>query len=141
MTSRTQPISREAAQVEAILEQGVFRLLDAAHLLMFLSRPARTLEDSRSSLAAQWTGASPKGKHAAYLLEAAWLTRRLKQLKIEHLHAHFGTNPATVALLVHTMSAAHPSASPSTDRTNSTRRLHCRCQPKSSAAAFVVGDQ
>jgi glycosyltransferase involved in cell wall biosynthesis len=36
----------------------------------------------------------------AYWLEAAWLVRRLEQLKVEHLHAHFGTNPAAVALIV-----------------------------------------
>ena len=39
-------------------------------------------------------------RHFAYLLEASWLTRRLAALEAQHLHAHFGTNPAAVALLV-----------------------------------------
>ena len=45
--------------------------------------------------------ADPKGgwKHLAYLAEAAWLARRLDGA--QHLHAHFGTNPAAVARLVH----------------------------------------
>lgn len=38
-------------------------------------------------------------RHAAYFLEAANLTQSLRQLKIQHLHVHFGTNPAAVALL------------------------------------------
>ena len=35
----------------------------------------------------------------AYLGEAAWLILRFRQHPVDHLHAHFGTNPATVARL------------------------------------------
>ncbi|WP_242139339.1 glycosyltransferase [Sphingomonas sp. TREG-RG-20F-R18-01] len=38
-------------------------------------------------------------KHFAYLAEACWLARRLDGA--QHVHAHFGTNPAAVARLVH----------------------------------------
>lgn len=38
----------------------------------------------------------------AYLVEASWLARRLRGF--DHLHAHFGTNPAAVARLVHRLS-------------------------------------
>lgn len=38
-------------------------------------------------------------RHLAYLAEACWLARRLGG--IDHLHAHFGTNPAAVARLVY----------------------------------------
>ena len=38
-------------------------------------------------------------RHLAYLGEACWLASRLGG--IEHIHAHFGTNPAAVARLVH----------------------------------------
>jgi glycosyltransferase involved in cell wall biosynthesis len=41
-----------------------------------------------------------KFRHLAYFLEAAWLVRRLDRLGVEHVHAHFGTNPAAVALIV-----------------------------------------
>jgi colanic acid/amylovoran biosynthesis glycosyltransferase len=37
--------------------------------------------------------------HAIYLAEASLLFRWLKQHGCAHLHAHFGTNPATVAML------------------------------------------
>ena len=37
--------------------------------------------------------------HMAYLAEACVLLGELRRRKIRHLHAHFGTNPAAVALL------------------------------------------
>lgn len=38
-------------------------------------------------------------RHGIYFLEACVLLRRLRLSNCQHLHAHFGTNPATVALL------------------------------------------
>lgn len=35
----------------------------------------------------------------AWLAEACWLRRRLARSNVAHLHAHFGTNPAAVAML------------------------------------------
>jgi len=37
--------------------------------------------------------------HLIYLAEAAWLCRQLRVAGVDHLHAHFGTNAAEVALL------------------------------------------
>lgn len=42
-------------------------------------------------------------RNAAYLIEACFLYRCLAAQKIDHLHAHFGTNPAAVARLVHSL--------------------------------------
>ena len=90
---------REAAVTEAVLGQGFPRLFFAAAALLLL-RPLK----SRAAIAAAYRLSGPglmsKARHAAYWLEAAWLTRRLGQLKVEHLHAHFGTNPTAVALIV-----------------------------------------
>jgi glycosyltransferase involved in cell wall biosynthesis len=90
---------REAESTEVVLANGAFELLVAA-ATVFLSRPIKTLH----GLAAAWRLSGPglkrKGLHLAYLIEAAWLVRRLKRLNVDHLHAHFGTNPAAVALLV-----------------------------------------
>jgi colanic acid/amylovoran biosynthesis glycosyltransferase len=41
------------------------------------------------------------GRHLAYLYEAILLACWCRRDAIEHLHVHFGTNPATVACLVH----------------------------------------
>ncbi|GJM18071.1 MAG: colanic acid biosynthesis glycosyltransferase WcaL [Phycisphaeraceae bacterium] len=40
-------------------------------------------------------------KHLIYLAEACVLARELERQRIEHVHVHFGTNPATVARLAH----------------------------------------
>jgi glycosyltransferase involved in cell wall biosynthesis len=42
-------------------------------------------------------------RHLAYLVEACLLVGWLKQGGVQHLHAHFGTNPAAVALLCHVL--------------------------------------
>jgi len=96
---RDQADVREAERTEVILTNGALTLLmDAAAL--FLSRPIKSL----NALAAAWRLSGPglkrKTLHLVYLLEAAWLVRRLERLGVDHLHAHFGTNPAAVALLV-----------------------------------------
>ena len=38
-------------------------------------------------------------RHIAYFIEACHLLRVLRKLNIQHLHAHFGTNPTAVAML------------------------------------------
>ena len=40
-------------------------------------------------------------KHLFYVIEAAQIARRCQEMGIAHLHAHFGTNSATVAMLAH----------------------------------------
>jgi glycosyltransferase involved in cell wall biosynthesis len=70
-----------------------------ASIILSISRPGK----SASALAVAYRLAGPgvrqKIRHLAYWLEAAWLVRRMEQLKIDHLHAHFGTNPAAVAAI------------------------------------------
>jgi len=36
----------------------------------------------------------------AWLCEACWLRRRLRRIGVQHVHAHFGTNSASVAMFV-----------------------------------------
>ena len=47
-------------------------------------------------------GCSPAAivRALAYLGEASWLVERFRKSPVDHLHAHFGTNPAAVARLV-----------------------------------------
>lgn len=40
-------------------------------------------------------------RHLFYLLEAAYVAQRCAALGVTHLHAHFGTNSASVAMLAH----------------------------------------
>ena len=90
---------REAARTEVVLDQGALSLFLSAVLLCF-SRPAKTVRALAMAFRLSAPGLNQKVRHTAYWLEAAWLTRRLKQLRVDHVHAHFGTNPAAVALIV-----------------------------------------
>lgn len=45
-------------------------------------------------------------KRAAYFAEAALLARHINDAKVDHIHAHFGTNPTTVARIASKISGA-----------------------------------
>jgi glycosyltransferase involved in cell wall biosynthesis len=89
---------REAACTQVVLRQGALRLIFSALLLAF-SRPGKTFHAIGAAASLSGPGIGSKFRHLAYWLEAAWLVRRLEALRIEHVHAHFGTNPAAVALI------------------------------------------
>jgi colanic acid/amylovoran biosynthesis glycosyltransferase len=88
----------EARRTEAVLAQGPGRLLLSV-LALLAFRPGRSF----SALATAWRLSAPgftmRVRYIAYWLEAGWLVRRMATLKIQHLHAHFGTNPAAVAAI------------------------------------------
>src|SRR5688572_13941110 len=92
---------------EDIQEAKVTRLiLDGDHLAL-ATAVTRTAAKSPVAFAralrlAQTFGATsdrPTGTEYAYLAEACRLVEWCKTDGIDHLHVHFGTNPATVALL------------------------------------------
>jgi colanic acid/amylovoran biosynthesis glycosyltransferase len=58
----------------------------------FVRTLARAIKLGRRSDAGVW-------KHAAYFVEACILARWLEQQGLAHVHAHFGTNATTVAML------------------------------------------
>src|SRR5690349_5082087 len=89
---------REAAITMAALGGGVLPLLAVALGLLF-SRPAATMQALAAALRLSGPGLKRKTRHLAYWFEAGWLVRRMEQLRIQHLHAHFGTNPAAVAAI------------------------------------------
>jgi glycosyltransferase involved in cell wall biosynthesis len=88
----------ELTQTEVILDAGGMGLLVAV-MGCLLRSPGRYLRAAR--MAWRLGRMSDRGllRHVVYLAEAAWLRRRLAEQDISHLHAHFGTNSATVALL------------------------------------------
>lgn len=98
----------EDFRTEHVLEMGTGRLIGTA-LLWFVSHPAQSL----SALAQAWAcgargaggpaGTGGRLRHLIYLVEAAYIARRCRDLGLAHLHAHFGTNSATVALLAHAL--------------------------------------
>jgi glycosyltransferase involved in cell wall biosynthesis len=82
---------------EHILQAGPAAL--AADLVaLAVSAPARTAAALRLALACG-ARAGARLRHLVYLAEAARIARRCRALGVTHLHAHFGTNSATVAML------------------------------------------
>ena len=86
----------EVGKTAVLLQLGLSRLLlDALYEL--LRSPSRFYSAMRTAFAgADWKFATIV-RRAAYLAEAAALTRRMRAQQVDHLHAHFGTNPAGVA--------------------------------------------
>ena len=87
----------ELARTSVLLAGSKLALLLRA-ILVLLGRPLRALRATR--LTVRLGRRSDRGvlRHLAYLVEAAELVRRLDR-DVELLHAHFGTNSTTVAML------------------------------------------
>lgn len=89
---------REAARTKRVLAAGALTLL-ARTLVTALLHPLRFVH----ALATAWRfgGRSHRGRlvHLVYLMEACVLRAWLRADRVTHLHAHFGSNSATVALL------------------------------------------
>lgn len=76
--------------------------------------------------------------HFIYLLEACCISRWLQGRDVRHLHAHFGTNPAEVAMLVH-MLCGVPYSFTVHGPDEFDRPQFARLRDKARHAAFVVG--
>jgi colanic acid/amylovoran biosynthesis glycosyltransferase len=90
----------EQAKARVVLDVGAFNLFKA-FVFTFCTRPAQFFR--ALSLAFDLGRGGERGRlyHLIYLAEACVLLPLLKQA--EHLHAHFGTNSAAVAMLVHAL--------------------------------------
>lgn len=93
------PDPRDQAEVmrtETLLTPGGLRLL-LRLAGRFLRYPGRGIVATRTAFARVEWKVAPIIRRVAYLAEAAELAARMRALKVDHLHAHFGTNPAMVA--------------------------------------------
>ena len=90
---------RERTLTHSVLRPGVLALL-APVLQALLSAPARFLAALMLALRMARRADRPWPYHLVYLAEACLVWRWLRERGITHLHAHFGTNPAEVAMLV-----------------------------------------
>lgn len=91
---------RERSVTHYLLRGGVFgALLDCARAAM--TRPGRLAAALRQTFVLALNADRPAPFHFVYLVQAARLALWLGEMDVDHLHAHFGTNPAEVALLAH----------------------------------------
>ena len=93
---------RERALTRYVLKNGVRGLVPAV-VRTALGAPARFFAALR--LAKRMAKGSDKSlaHHLAYLAEACLIREWLADSKAVHLHAHFATNPAEVAMVVHAL--------------------------------------
>jgi colanic acid/amylovoran biosynthesis glycosyltransferase len=92
----------ELQKTRVVLQAGPFRLALACAAAVF-TRPVRF---ARALWLALRVGAdSDRGvlAHMAYLAEACVLLGWLARQRVDHVHAHFGANPAAVAMLCHVL--------------------------------------
>jgi glycosyltransferase involved in cell wall biosynthesis len=89
----------ELGKTAFVLKGGAAGLA-AAMLRQMLRAPGRFFSALVLSLRMARRSDRPFAWHLIYFAEACWLASRLAEQGITHLHAHFGTNPADVAMLV-----------------------------------------
>lgn len=88
----------EVKKTTVILQQGVGQFLGST-LACLGANPIAFLQTGGLALRLGYRSDAGWLKHVAYFIEACTLHQNLKRLGIRHIHTHFGTNPATVALL------------------------------------------
>jgi len=89
---------RELDRTQSVLSAGIVRLAGAL-LLAAVTRPVRLAKAFAAALRAGWRSDRGIVRHLVYVAEACVLLRWLRRTGSRHLHAHFGTNSATVAML------------------------------------------
>ncbi len=92
----------EQARTRYLLQQGP-AALGAALLGALVRAPRRFFPALGLALRMGRRADRPRALHLAYLAEACLALRWLHQSGARHLHAHFGTNSAEVAMLVHAL--------------------------------------
>jgi glycosyltransferase involved in cell wall biosynthesis len=127
----------EAEKTEYVLDRGGSGLIRAL-LGRMLRAPGRF--SGALVLAARMARASDLGilRHLIYLAEACHVARRCRVEGVDHMHAHFGTNAAAVAMLAHALGAPGYSFTVhGPEEFDAPARLSLG--PKLDRAAFAVG--
>jgi glycosyltransferase involved in cell wall biosynthesis len=92
----------ERARTRYVLAAGAPALLLAV-VRVFLTSPVGFVRAAALTWRMSRRADRPLAVHLIYLAEACCISRWLKAAKVSHLHAHFGTNSALVAMLVHVL--------------------------------------
>ncbi|HEY2010639.1 MAG TPA: glycosyltransferase [Rhizomicrobium sp.] len=99
-TELVDPADLSELQKTVFVLKGGALALGAAVFLQMVRSPRRFLSGFALALRMMRASDRPAVWHLIYLAEACWIAPRLARQGIGHLHAHFGTNPADVAMLV-----------------------------------------
>ena len=93
----------EQQKTRYLLKAGVLEIL-RCFIAAVLKQPIAVLSIFGRAVKIGWRSDRGVLRHLAYCLEAIVLATWCRQDKIEHLHAHFGTNPAAVAMFASQLS-------------------------------------
>lgn len=89
---------REHEKTRALLDGGLIALL-LPTVIIFVSHVWRFLVTLSFAVRIGWRSDRGCLIHLIYLMEACRLLRWVRSERVDHVHAHFGTNPAAVAML------------------------------------------
>jgi colanic acid/amylovoran biosynthesis glycosyltransferase len=92
--------TQERERTRYVLQGGALGLV-IAFLRLLLVRPVRLFQALALELKMARRSERPLPVHLIYLAEACKIFFWLREQNIDHMHAHFGTNSAEVAMLVH----------------------------------------
>lgn len=92
----------EHERTRYVLHDGPIVLQFAALRMLFVA-PGRFARALALACRMSWRADRPLFVHLVYLAEACRIEPWLRQAGIQHVHAHFGTNAAEVAMLVHVL--------------------------------------
>jgi glycosyltransferase involved in cell wall biosynthesis len=92
----------ERRRTRPVLAAGAVRIA-AAVLGKAARSPVRFARALALAVRIGWRSDRGLPRHLAYLAEACLVERWLRAAGVQHLHAHFGTNPAAVAMLCHAL--------------------------------------
>ena len=88
----------ERTRTSYVLKTGLLPLL-AALLRTAIARPRRFVAGLKAAIAMSRGSMRPLPYHLVYLAHACYMLPVLQRRQVRHLHAHFGTNTAEVAML------------------------------------------
>ena len=89
----------EQARTKVVLGDGVAGLVRGL-VKNAVKRPTKLARAAKLAAEVGWTSESGLAKHFAYLAEACVLMDWVENEQPEHVHAHFGSNSTTVAMLL-----------------------------------------
>lgn len=93
----------EQTLTQYVLKRGMLGLLWST-LCIKLQHPVRFFKAFICAMKMGIRADRPMPYHFIYLLEACQTLRLMQRFKSQHIHAHFGTNPSEIAMLVHVLS-------------------------------------
>jgi len=93
----------EQTKTSYVLKDGYFLLLLFSLLRILVTAPRAFFKSLVLAISMSWKADRPLPYHIAYLAEACAILPIVKKFGATHIHAHFATNSAEVAMLVHSL--------------------------------------